>query len=577
MKKIAWLMIILGLIFRLIYPLEVVFHFDQEQIAEAAIKIINGKLTLIGPIANTISFFTGPLIYYFAAFFYWVTKGHPLANILISSSIYLITILSCWWLLRRFTNLKTALIFIIIYSLSPHLIILDRVTWDPDFSFLSACLVLIGFLFPHRKISYLTVFIGMWLAYQAHFAGFVLVAEAVIIGVWLKRFRLIAVALAGFALSLLTTLIFDLRHEWLNSLGLWRLISSSEKLSGDFLIYRRLIHSIFISLENISKLIVQTSSKWNLVALGVIIFFFWLKNKSNIFQKRQKYILLIWSLTFPLVVMFYKGATPEYYYLMQLPALVFILTDIIYGLRQRKEFLTLLILGLFTISLGGMTQDIKAMKSGASLNNKLQALRFIKKHPGELVFDMEVKDRFGWRYLINYLNITPAQSPIKAHLIYPINPGAIISAKFGGVGVWIDNRGSIEAYDYVDGQKGLLFYYPYGYFQIGRAERILFPDDQTIKVEAFVPQNLSGQKALDSGIYYIHLPKNEKNKYFSVRKTGNIPGSLDRWEEVSFLVPKLQSRKSLARERKEDLFIFSFPVDYNWETIELFLSQVEGI
>ena len=45
---------------------------------------------------------------------------------------------------------------------------------------------------------------------------------------------------------------------------------------------------------------------------------------------------------------------------------------------------------------------------------------------------------------------------------------------------------------------------------------------------------------------------------------------------VSLNQDQLAKRKTLTRERKEDLFIFSFPQDYTWKEVELFLSQVEG-
>src|SRR3989338_5046600 len=134
MKKNRLDIIFIGVIFggfvlRFLFPLERVLHFDQEQIAVAVQRILGGHLTLIGPLANTIGFFTGPLIYYWAAIFYWLPQGHPLASTLVSASIYLLTAFYLWWLLRRLASPVIALIFTGIYSFSAHLVLLDRITW----------------------------------------------------------------------------------------------------------------------------------------------------------------------------------------------------------------------------------------------------------------------------------------------------------------------------------------------------------------------------------------------------------------------------------------------------------------
>lgn len=568
-----FIVVILGGFFlRFLFPLERVFHFDQEQIAVATQRILSGHLTLIGPLANTIGFFTGPLIYYLAAAFYWLVQGHPLASTLVGVGIYLLTAISLWWLLRRLTSPLIAVIFTGIYSLSTHLVVLDRITWDPNLSFLSAGLVLIGLLLTSGKLAYFIGFMGMWLAYQAHFAGFVLAVEVVWLSLWLKRWRFLLFSLGGMVFSLLPTFIFDLRHDWLNLQGLLGMITNPNRVSSDVLIYQRFFHAVLISLENLTKIIIPILPRWSLVGLGALILGFWFKGRSSIFNRRQRIILLVWIFIFPLVVMFYRGSTPEYYYLMQLPAFIFILTDLFLRIRAKVPSAVILF-GFFLIALGVVIQDAQTLAAGPSLNNKLKALEFIKKNqvnqPVELVLDMEVKDRFGWNYLIEYLDLPLDQNPVKTHLIFPINPGAIITAKFGGIGVWLDKRGEVDAQAFVDDIHGTLFYYPNGYWHMSEFERILYPQNQEIKIHNFAPPN-------KVEILFAYIPKNSAHKYFQVLDQKNKTGNLDHWQSVSLFQAELTDRKTLTRERKEDLFIFSFPADYTWEEAELFLSRLEG-
>jgi len=373
-------------------------------------------------------------------------------------------------------------------------------------------------------------------------------------------------------LSLIPTFIFDLRHDWLNSRGLLAMISNPNRISGDFLIYQRFFQAILISLENLTKIMIPVLPKWGLVGLGALVLGFWLKYRSSIFNRRQRIILLVWILVFPLVVMFYHGSTPEYYYLMQLPAFVFILTDLFLGLKAKLP-VSVILAGFCLIALGAVIQQTQILAAGPSLNNKFNALEYIKKNqlnqPVELVFDMDIKDRFGWNYLIDYLKILPGENSTKVHLIYPINSGAILTAKFGGIGVWFDRRGEVDAQAFVDDIHGILFYYPNGFWHVSDFERILYPKNQEIKIHLFAPPN-------KPGILFAYIPKDSAHKYFQVLDQKSKPGSLDRWQMVSLNQDQLAKRKTLTRERKEDLFIFSFPQDYTWKEIELFLSQVEG-
>lgn len=569
------IIILVGVILRILFPFQRYFDFDQEQIAVAAQNILNSHFTLIGPLAGTIRFFTGPLIYYVAAFWYWVTSGHPWAGTLLISSIFAASSVILWLILKQLKPALLAFMFVGIYSLSAHIVVLERVAWDPNFSFLAGALVLIGLMFGEKKWANFVGFFGMYLSYQAHFSAFVMAVGVVLLGFYLKRWRFMFWSLAGLLMSLLPTLIFDLRHDWLNSRGLIALLTNPEKVSDDPLIFQRFWHLILVSLENITKLVIPILPRWSLVGLGALILGLWLVSRRSQFNHTQRLILIIWIVIFPLTMMFYRGSTPEYYFLMQLPVGVFILTDLFLRFRL-KTALMIILAGFFLIALGVVIQEGRTLAVGPSLKNKLQALKFIKDNPGDLVLDMEIKDRFGWNYLINYLKLPLGKDQIKAHLIYPVNPGAILSAKFGGIGVWLDRRGQVDAQAYVDEVHGILFYYPNSYWQLAQPERILFPDDVTLKMSAFIPQNLAGKAALDAGILYLYLPKNEAHKYFEVLNQQDKPGSLDRWEYVAFLNKQLMLRKTLARERKENLFIFSFPMSYSWKEIELFLSRLEG-
>ena len=136
------MVIFAGFLLRALFPLQREFSFDQAQIAQAAEKILKGQLTLIGPQTGPAAFHTGPLIYYIAAVVYFFTNLHPIANTVLALVIYLLTAISIFFILKSLLDEKLALVFTAIYCLSPYFVSLDKITWNPNFSFLSATLVL---------------------------------------------------------------------------------------------------------------------------------------------------------------------------------------------------------------------------------------------------------------------------------------------------------------------------------------------------------------------------------------------------------------------------------------------------
>ena len=170
--KIILLVFLIGFILRLLLPMERVFNFDQDQIALNAMNIVKGDWTALGPQTSHMSFYTGPLIYYWAAVFYGLTGGHPLANTLTSAAIYVFSFWLIWYFFKSLLPLKITQLYLAIFALSPYLVQLNRITWNPNFSFLSGSLVLATLLKPNQ----LSLWLGMFLAYQSNFSGFVMVA-----------------------------------------------------------------------------------------------------------------------------------------------------------------------------------------------------------------------------------------------------------------------------------------------------------------------------------------------------------------------------------------------------------------
>lgn len=429
-KKIILSVFLIGFALRLLLPMERVFNFDQDQIALNALKISQGNLTVLGPQVSGMSFFTGPLIYYLAAFFYKLTDYHPIANAFTSVFIYVFSFGLIWLFFKKLFVKKLVILYLALYALSPLFVQLDRITWNPNLSFLSASLVLSALLVP----KYLSgIWLGMFLAYQSHFSGFILPLILVIYLFWQrKNFKLAFSGLSGFFTSLMPLIIFDSRHQWLNFRSLFEFIYTNLMEIG--LNFLNRIQTVFmICFENFTKMFSgYFFPQLVLVLVGLIIFILWLRQPRSLFSVLQKKILLLWFLALPLTALFYYGDTPEYYFLMQFPALVFILADLLSKIKARL----LIFLLLLTVSFGVVFDK----NNGYLLSEKYNAAKYIQSQsagkPIQMVFDMDYRERFGWDYLFQYFQLELVSYGEQVHLIYPILPSTRFSGRFGNLGVF---------------------------------------------------------------------------------------------------------------------------------------------
>lgn len=420
---------IFGLILRLLLPMQRVFNFDQDQIALNAFSIAHGNLTVLGPQTSNASFFTGPLIYYLAAVFYRLTDFHPLANALTALAIYVFSFILINYFFKKLFPGKLTAAYLGIYAFSPYLVQLSRTTWNPAFGFLSGSLVLASLL----KTNYPAMWLGMFLAYQSSFAGFILPLILILYGLWQrKKIKLVLTGFLGLAVSMLPLAIFDLKHNFMNLSGLIDFVRGTGTEAGQTLL-TGLKEVIVINFENLTKLIAAYFfPRLVLVLLGIMIFIYWWRRPGSFFNHKQKQVVILWMTIFPLSALFYHSGLPEYYFTMQLPAFVFMLGDILIKVKKQT-------LGFFTVLTVISLGVVFTQNNGYTLKDKFAAIQDIKKsvgnQPVELIFDIDHSEQFGWEYLTKYFQINRVPQGEPVHLIFPVLSTTIFSERFGNIGV----------------------------------------------------------------------------------------------------------------------------------------------
>lgn len=435
-----------------------VFGFDQVQILENAEHIIQGNMTLIGPRTGPAQMFTGPAIYYVTAGFLLFVHS---PYVLIADVIFF-TLVSggvSLYLLHRIGQTKMhRVVFLTIWAISPFLVSMDRILWNPSLMFMASALCFFPLyrLIEMKRVTltkdwldFSLIGIGTFLGYQAHFSGLflpaIVVGSAVVLKKWRLTLWLILATLFGLIVTLIPTLVFDVRNDWLNARGLLALISGDGGVS---------------MLQRLQQLVISFSQSISIV--GNI--FFWYANTTlalyggvifitiflfSLFKKPQRrcadYFPLIWIFLGTVPFLFYYGDQPEYYYLYQVPAALYIVQQIF--VKALSNTRMVLVFGGICAAYSWSSLQIRSLaNTGMNFENQLQIAKLVGEQSKEVpvkdvVYDMQEVHSRGIKYLIRGLSFSEEGKVF--HVQYPLGASRTTWAS-EDLGLWVDPRSSHE-------------------------------------------------------------------------------------------------------------------------------------
>lgn len=422
-----------------IYANNFVLGFDQVQILEKVHEILQGNLTLIGPRTGPAHMFTGPLIYYFSVPFVMMF-GDFTAVIVIPLVFSLISGMTLYVLLKRYLGRSEALLGLTFWTFSPLLISLDRVLWNPALTVLAASLLFIPLLGKKNDwITVVLVFTGAFLSYQSHFSGFLLVAFTLITILVLKKpWRILFAILLGFGCSLLPSIVFDVRNQFLNAQGLMDFLSRSSNFTFEQLI-EQLWQTTFIVSNFYGSIFLWGNSLILLSTIGVTLLF---SSAYLIKLNRNLSVAFFWVLFSILIYTFYSGEKPEYYFLYIVPALLSLSVVLFPKIGKAALIFSLIIFITYAVLTTLATHKVNQNLSISVLRDIRSLLQ--KQSVKAILYDIKQGQEFGVKYALKSIPLTDSGDII--HISYP-NDLTLANVKvFGNVGVWIDPRESGKNY-----------------------------------------------------------------------------------------------------------------------------------
>lgn len=418
------------------------FGYDQTNFVEYGSQILSGNVTLIGPKTGFANMHVGPLTYYLASFS-GLFVNFPFALILAQCIAVVATYLSIFFLAQQYLQKELRWVVFLLLGFSPFFIQFDQQFWNPSLLLLASSLV----FFPLVKVSALTkrdlviIATGCFLGFQAHFSGLLLPPLAVLLGLVTQRkhlFPILFATVVGTIATLLPLIIFDLRNDWLNSRGFIELFSRESSSSPSSFVFAAL-DSMRITLENIGKLLFNHSSYPFVIATGLILTLtgLWIYWKS-----RSKIILItvLWLTIIAITYALYSGPKPEYYYLIQFPAISLLVAS---ALQYFLHSFTRTAVVLLLVPVALLTMLLAPTQNSLSIGNLHQVQNYIlelAKNQGisELIYDMSSADREGIQYLLKNLELQ--ENGLTLHIAYPESVPYNSAVQFEQITVWVDPR-----------------------------------------------------------------------------------------------------------------------------------------
>jgi len=177
--------------------------------------------------------------------------------------------------------------------------------------------------------------------------------------------------------------------------------------------------------------------------MGLIVCLLWQLKQNQEIQRRRRLLLpLLWVLISSFFYIFYRGSKPEYYFLIQIPAILLLLEQGLFAwLRTvRGHYIALGILFFYTVIYSSFRYQIT---NGVNFANQVAVSHYIHHLASigpvqKITYDMEPVHSLGLQYLLS--DLPPAIHGAEVHVLYPYPKGSLVSFTSHDLGVWTDTR-----------------------------------------------------------------------------------------------------------------------------------------
>lgn len=363
--------------------------------------VVEKNLTLIGPTTSINGVFLGPSYYYFNVLPFALGGGDPSALVYWNILMFILgAVLIFWFFSRR--NLWVGAIASIIFLMSPALFMTSRYFWNSNVMPYMTIIYFIALLYyiekPSIKRSLLIGFIaGIGMHFQAAFG--ILFFPFALISALAKKVdkKQYLYLLAGFFVTLLPQILFDLRHNFVMAKIFFAEASGEGSVLGDRLSYpKALLSHAKTYLEFMEGLFILPQYGGPIVVFLSILFLAYKTRIKNIhkFSKVVFFVSLGFLVFSFLFYAIYPYALKGWFILGLRIPIIFIVACFMYELfetfKGKTKYLVLTLIALFfsysfILTYQDQSQFIpksisERSKDKSNLRNEIESIDWVYKH-----------------------------------------------------------------------------------------------------------------------------------------------------------------------------------------------------
>ncbi len=428
-----------------------VFGWDQETYSTAVRDIVqNHKFTLIGPRANNDrGFFLGPHFTYLITPFYMATNLHPIAMLYFVMVYNLIFFGAAIFIISKVFGKLHALFFSAFWTFNYLLVQYDSTPWWSLLLPLGVLLVWGCLYMIHKKPKMkwyvaLGLTLGFFMNQQAQFI-FVIAFAGLFLLQSKKRSEILApkkllALIASFVVMFLPLILFDLRHDFLNTRSLLAFFAPGGGLGAG-----RDPNIWMVVVGNLLKPLIYWDNTVYMRAILVLFFILAvvLGQKREGFY-RQFYRSFAVVMAVALLAFLFVGKRPtETYYIFLYPFFYMVLIDIFLTFKQVRV-LTVLFFIIMATNIKPI-QKWMAQFDPLGLYSKDLAVKVLKDNLDHtkgfnISYDIPFEHNSGYPYLVNWYKIPTSgkwtRDPL-AQMRLPAHPEDI---RVGVIGLFVPDE-----------------------------------------------------------------------------------------------------------------------------------------
>lgn len=370
------------------------------------------KISLLGPTSGQMGIFYGPWWYWFLAIPFFLFNGNPTGIVSFIAILGIVAVVLAFWWGRKFAGDVFAFSLAGILAVAPFFVSATTQLWSPDLLVLGTLVLIILLSKIERLNKKQLIIFGFLLAMLtemeivfgiifilAVFLGFIFWERTIIFS------GKIAAILCGIFLVELPRLIFELRHNFLQTRVLYTILPSKENYAY------HLDTRVGIIWEKWLPVMPNNNTFIALILMVMIIFLVLLAFKKKQPQEKTFYLqLLTIAVVFIVITILYPRQFWEYY-LLGLPVVFAVFVALAFSrlahILSRPTMLVILIVYLVLLSgpnvLAASYKEPNFIGNAAVYRNQLSAIDYVYQQAGGHNFNYIAytppQIEYTWRYL----------------------------------------------------------------------------------------------------------------------------------------------------------------------------------